>query len=223
MHLCIKMAWTHTTWMTKLTPSGFRNFFKFYKDQQQQSDAVDLLWATMPSSLLEEDAAWVVRYRESPPKTDSGIPQDAIDLIKEFEGFRSAPYNDGVGIPTIGYGATFYPNGVKVTYADQPITQARGEEILKYHLEYFWGTQESTIPFWNEMSDGQRGCLLSFSFNVGANFYGFSGGFNTISGCLRDKAWHDVPSALSLYVNPGTSTEAGLRRRRQAEGELWNQ
>lgn len=217
------MAWTHTTWMTKLTPSGFRNFFKFYKDQQQQSDAVDLLWATMPSSLLEEDAAWVVRYRESPPKTDSGIPQDAIDLIKEFEGFRSAPYNDGVGIPTIGYGATFYPNGAKVQYSDQPITQARGEEILKYHLEYFWGTQESTIPFWNEMSDGQRGCLLSFSFNVGANFYGFSGGFNTISGCLRDKAWHDVPSALSLYVNPGTSTEAGLRRRRQAEGELWNQ
>ncbi len=216
------MAWTHTTWMTKLTPSGFRNFFKFYKDQQQQSDAVDLLYEAMPSSLLEEDASWILKYRETPPKTDSGIPQDAVDLIKEFEGFRSAPYNDGVGVPTIGYGATFYPNGVKVTYSDQPITEARGEEILKYHLEYFWGTQESTIPYWEEMSDGKRGCLLSFSFNVGANFYG-NGGFNTITGCLRDRRWNDVPNALLLYVNPGTSTEAGLRRRREAEIQLWNQ
>jgi len=211
--------------MTKLTPSGFENFFKYFKGsgegQAQQSDAVALLYEAMPSSLLEEDASWVVRYRESPPKTDSGIPQDAVDLIKEFEGFRSAVYNDGVGVATIGYGATFYPNGVKVQYSDQPITEARGEEILKYHLEYFFGTQETTIPFWNEMSDGQRGCLLSFSFNCGANFFG-SNGYATITGALRDKRWTDVPAALRLYVNPGTSTEAGLRRRREAEIELWN-
>ena len=33
---------------------------------------------------------------------------------------------------------------------------------------------------------------------------------------------NDVPKALLLYVNPGSSFEAGLKRRRQAEGELWN-
>jgi len=213
--------------MAKITPSGFENFFKYFKGagngQAQQSDAVAMLYEAMPVSLLEEDtASWILKYRETPPKSDSGIPQDAVDLIKEFEGFRSAVYNDGVGVATIGYGATFYENGQKVGWNDQPITEARGEELLKYHLEYFWGTQETTIPFWGEMSDGQRGCLLSFSFNVGANFYG-NGGFNTITGCLRDKRWSDVPAALRLYVNPGTSTEAGLRRRREAEIELWNQ
>ena len=34
------------------------------------------------------------------------ISDNGLDLIKRFEGFRSAPYLDPVGIPTIGYGAT---------------------------------------------------------------------------------------------------------------------
>ena len=208
--------------MTKLSQKGFSNFFEYWKGQPQQAEAVALLYEAMPASLLEEDtASWIQKYRETPPKPENDIPQDAIDLIKEFEGFRSAPYNDGVGVPTIGYGATFYESGVKVQYSDQPITEARGEEILAFHLIYFWTTQELSIPFWAEMSDGQRGCLLSFSFNVGANFYA-SSGFATITGCLKDKRWTDVPAALRLYVNPGTSTEAGLRRRREAEIELWN-
>lgn len=221
MHLCIKLAWTHTPCMTKLTPSGFKNFFEYWKGQPQQSDAVGLLYEAMPASLLEEDASWIKKYREEPPKPENEIPQDAIDLIKEFEGFRSVPYNDGMNVPTIGYGATFYPDGVKVQYSDPPITEARGEEILAYHLIYFWGTQESTIPFWNEMSDGKKGCLLSFSYNCGAHFFG-SNGYTTITGCLRDKRWNDVPNALLLYVNPGTAVEAGLRRRREAEIQLWN-
>ena len=39
-----------------------------------------------------------------------------IDMIKSFEGFRSAPYKCPAGIPTIGYGATFYPDGKKEYY-----------------------------------------------------------------------------------------------------------
>ena len=212
--------------MAKLTIDEFENFFKYFKGEEggqpQQSDAIGILYEAMPSSLLDDGCAWIKRYRETPaaPVSTGGIPQAAVDLIKEFEGFRSAPYNDGMNIPTIGWGNTYYENGTKVTYSDQPITEARGEELLKFHLQYFWGTQESTIPYWGEMSDGQRGCLLSFSYNIGANFFG-SSGCNTITGALRDKRWGDVPDALRLYVNPGTSVEAGLRRRREAEIELW--
>ena len=217
--------------MSKLTVDEFENFFRFYLGEEggqpQQSDAIGILYQAMPLTLLVENAQWIRRYRETTatptpaqPESTGGIPQAAVDLIKEFEGFRSAPYNDGVGVATIGYGATFYENGNKVSYSDQPITEARGEELLKYHLEYFWGVQESTIPYWGEMTDGQKGCLLSFSFNCGAHFYG-SGGFNTITGAIRDKRWGDVPDALRLYVNPGSSVEAGLRRRREAEIGLW--
>ena len=108
-----------------------------------------------------------------------------------------------------------------MTFNDPAITQERGEKLLTWHLGYFWGVQESSIPYWSQMSDGQKGCLLSFSFNCGAMFYG-AGGFNTITACLSEKRWADVPNALRLYVNPGTAVEAGLRRRREAEIELWN-
>jgi GH24 family phage-related lysozyme (muramidase) len=212
--------------MAKLTIDQFENFFRFYKGsdggQPQQSDAIGILYEAMPLSLLAEKAAWIERYRETPPAPVStgGIPDAAVQLIKEFEGFRSCPYNDGVGVATIGYGATFYQDGRAVAFGDPCLSEQEGEDLLKYHLQYFWGIQEVSIPYWEEMSDGQKGCLLSFSFNIGAHFYG-SGGCNTITGALRDKRWGDVPDALRLYVNPGTSVEAGLRRRREAEIELW--
>lgn len=77
------------------------------------------------------------------------------------------------------------------------------------------------IPYWNEMNENQQGALLSFSYNLGANFYGTSN-FNTISKVLKEKKWSDVPKVLELYRNPGTNVEKGLLRRRIAEGALWS-
>ena len=45
--------------------------------------------------------------------------------IKDFEGFRAAPYRDSANIPTIGYGTILYPNGHSVTMADPAITGDR--------------------------------------------------------------------------------------------------
>lgn len=41
-----------------------------------------------------------------------------IQLILSFEGFSAKPYLDSAGIPTIGYGNTYYPGGKKVTMKD---------------------------------------------------------------------------------------------------------
>lgn len=70
------------------------------------------------------------------------------------------------------------------------------------------------------MNDNQRGALLSFAYNLGAGFYN-SSNFNTISRNLREKNWKAIPETLKLYRNPGSSVEAGLLRRRIAEGKLW--
>jgi len=78
------------------------------------------------------------------------------------------------------------------------------------------------VPHWNVMDDSQRCALVSFAYNLGAGFYG-SAGFETITRCLRDRDWAAVPAAMELYRNPGTNVEAGLLRRRRAEGKLWGQ
>jgi GH24 family phage-related lysozyme (muramidase) len=70
------------------------------------------------------------------------------------------------------------------------------------------------------MNENQRGALLSFAYNLGANFFN-SPGFGTISRILKDHKWNDVPKVLEMYRNPGSKVEAGLLRRRKAEGKLW--
>ena len=58
--------------------------------------------------------------------------QAAISLIKSFESFRSRPYLDTGNVPTIGYGATIYPDGRKETVVEtggEAVTVS-DEEIL---------------------------------------------------------------------------------------------
>ena len=210
--------------MSRLTLDGFTNFFKYFNGGTKQLEGIEELWKAMPVSLLEEEANWIDLYRTPDPKPKSSgtIPKEAIDLICEFEGFRANVYDDGVGVATIGYGATYYANGQRVQWGDPPISEPEAKRMMEVMAEQdFWNVLEKTIPYWGEMTDGQKGALLSFSYNLGAYFYN-SAGFNTISGCLTDRRWNDVPAAFRLYVNPGSAVEAGLRRRREAEINLWN-
>ncbi|MDR3025476.1 MAG: hypothetical protein LBV25_15800 [Chryseobacterium sp.] len=56
--------------------------------------------------------------------------QKGISLIVSFEGFSAKPYLDSAGIPTIGYGNTYYPGGKKVTMKDPAITKEQGVELF---------------------------------------------------------------------------------------------
>ena len=121
---------------------------------------------------------------------------------------------------TIGWGSTKDLNG-KPFKLGQKISQKVADDLLISQIKNEFLPTLSKIPYWSEMSDGKRGALLSFAYNLGANFYG-SGDFNTITKRLKNKEWDLVPDALYLYRNPGSNVEAGLARRRKAEGKLWN-
>lgn len=146
----------------------------------------------------------------------------AIKLIKEFEGVHLSAYPDPLhswDVATIGYGTTRYPDGRKVQRGDK-ITVIDANELLEIEIDRIAEKLRSSVPHWGTMSGNKQCALLSFAYNLGAGFYG-SAGFETISKCLRDKNWAAVPAAMELYRNPGTSIEAGLLRRRRAEGRLW--
>jgi lysozyme len=121
---------------------------------------------------------------------------------------------------TIGWGSTKDFNG-QLFKLGRKITQEYADKLLLFDLEQRFLPSLQKIPYWNEMTDGQRGALLSFAYNLGAGFYGGSN-FNTITKCLKNKEWSKVPDVLYLYRNPGTNVEKGLARRRVAEGKLWN-
>jgi GH24 family phage-related lysozyme (muramidase) len=146
----------------------------------------------------------------------------AVKLIKEFEGCHLSAYPDPLsgGEPwTIGYGTTRYSDGRKVQRGDK-ITVIEAGKLLDLEIERVAEKLRATVPFWNAMTGDKQSALISFAYNLGSGFYGTTG-FETISKCLKDKDWAAVPEALLLYRNPGTNVEAGLLRRRQAEGRLW--
>jgi len=151
------------------------------------------------------------------------VPLVGINLIKEFEGCHLNSYPDPLtkGPPiTIGWGSTKDFDGTPFKIG-RVITQKYADTLLEFDIRNRFHPALKKIPYWKVMNENQQGALLSFAYNLGANFYG-SPDFNTITRVLRGKEWHNVPKALYLYRNPGTNVEKGLARRRTAEGSLWN-
>jgi GH24 family phage-related lysozyme (muramidase) len=146
----------------------------------------------------------------------------ALKIIKEFEGRSLDAYPDslhGWDVATIGYGTTRYPDGRKVAKGDK-INAIEADMLLRQEIDSIAAKLRDTVPHWAAMADHQKCALISFAYNLGSGFYGAEG-FETISRELREKNWPAVPAALLLYRNPGTNVEAGLKRRREAEGQLW--
>lgn len=152
----------------------------------------------------------------------NGVPMPGIELIKKFEGLELKAYPDPLtgGDPwTIGYGSTFYANGNRVKKGDV-ITKDQADFELIENCKRAFLPKLQKIPYYNEMDDYQRGALLSFAYNLGAGFYGATN-FETITRTLKNKEWGAMRKALLLYRNPGSNVEEGLRRRRNAEADVW--
>ena len=204
--------------MIKLT-----DLFKYYKHgTPHQMAAVSELEAELlkvAPQVFNRDQSWYKTWQAG-GKLHNYEP--AIRLIKEFEGVHLSAYPDplhGWDVATIGYGTTRYPDGRKVQRGDK-ITVIDAQELLELEVERIAAKLRASVPHWGDMSGNKQCALLSFAYNLGAGFYG-STGFETISRCLRERDWAAVPAAMELYRNPGTPVEAGLLRRRRAEGRLW--
>ena len=198
----------------------FIDAVKNHKDLEHQNRAWAFLQASVHKELLDEFAR--IYRNETQATNASSIPKDALDIIKEFEGFSSKAYYDphtGALPITIAYGSTRKMNGTPF-YIGETMTREEGEKLLIYQLNKEFIPPLQKIPHWNEMNDKMKSALISFAYNLGAGFYN-SPDFNTITKVLKNKEWSKVPSALELYRNPGSSVEAGLLRRRRREGLLW--
>jgi len=195
---------------------------KYFKGEDQQVKAWEYLNGVVSADVLAEfEKIW----REKPPTPPAGeVPEPGIKLIKEFEGCRLSAYPDPLtgGEPiTCGWGNTRKKDGSKFKLGDK-ITQAEADELLLLEAKEHFIPVLKKIPHWNEMNANQRGAILSFAYNLGAHFYGDTNNFGSITRALSSKEhWKDVPEALYKYRNPGSNVEAGLARRRKAEGKLW--
>lgn len=102
------------------------------------------------------------------------IQDPALDLattkIVKFEGFSAAPYQDGGGIWTIGYGSTHCPDGTPVTENTPAITADEAFTWMRDTVEPLMVKVSHIVPF--DITDNQLAALTSLAYNIG--FYAFS-------------------------------------------------
>jgi len=208
----------------KMKPNRIRliDLFKYYKALPHQSAAVseleELIEKASPD-ILVRTADWFNTWSQSGKQCDYS---SGIQLIKEFEGCHLSAYPDPLTKAepwTIGYGTTRYAPGSPVKRGDK-VNVIEADMLLRLEVDRIVAKLSKEVPYWQQMSDEQMSALISFAYNLGSGFYG-ANNFETITSCLKNKKWLDVPAAFELYRNPGTHVEAGLLRRRKAEGALW--
>lgn len=87
--------------------------------------------------------------------------------IKSFESLQLKPYFCPAGVPTIGYGTTHYPNGLRVKLYDPAITHEQAEAFFNADIERFEHDVMSlvTVP----MTQGEFDALVSFAYNAGSD------------------------------------------------------
>jgi GH24 family phage-related lysozyme (muramidase) len=211
--------------MANESPITLEALFKYWRGLPHQRAAVQQLETDLAENgyavAMRRSRDWFATWSQDGKQADLAA---AIALIKEFEGCHLSAYPDPLsgGDPwTIGYGTTRYSNGTRVKRGDQ-INVIEADMLLRLEVDRIAERLRKTVPHWEAMDDNQRSALVSFAYNLGADFCGLPG-FETISRCLRDRDWAAVPAALELYRNPGSVVEAGLLRRRRAEGKLWGQ
>ena len=138
------------------------------------------------------------------------------ELIKSFEGFKSKPYKCPAGVPTIGYGATFYPNGKKVTMADKAITEQDATDLLRHRLESFEKYVDSYCR--DDVNQSQFDALVSFAYNLGPANLKSSTLLKKVNANPNDET---IRAEFMKWVKAGGKTLKGLVRRREAEANLY--
>lgn len=133
----------------------------------------------------------------------------ASEMIRQREGFESTAYNKD-GKWTIGYGNTRYSTGKPVKPGDT-ITREQAHAEHEHHIQnVVIPRMQQSIPHWESMNHNQKAAIISFSYNVGENFYKHPN-FTTISDALsHPDNWHKVGSAMKLY-NKALNKKTGKR------------
>ncbi len=140
----------------------------------------------------------------------------AAELCKRFEGFRAKPYLCPAGIPTIGYGSTYYADGKKVTLNDPLISQKAANDLLMYELQHTY--LPGALRNCPVLATNERKCnaIVDFCYNLGVGRLQTS----TLKRKINAQDWGGAKEQLMLWTKGGGKVLPGLLKRRQAEVTL---
>ena len=131
---------------------------------------------------------------------------DGVELIKKYEGFRAQAYKCPVGLWTVGYGTTVYPDGTPVKKGDA-VTKAKAEAYLVDYLN------KKVRPYLKglKLKAGQQAAIESIVYNVGNGFFR-----SKCFTAIKEKDWGTVYNNWD-WIKGGGKVLPGLIKRRSEE------
>lgn len=146
--------------------------------------------------------------------SDMSVSSVGIQLITSFEDLKLEAYDDGVGVWTIGYGTTTYPNGVAVK-RDESCTLEQAKSFFQHDLRRFQTAVNGavTVP----LSQNQFDALVSLAYNIGTNAFKTS----TLGKYLNALDFKAAADEFLKWNRGGGKVMKGLVRRRETERALF--
>lgn len=138
-----------------------------------------------------------------------------IDLIKNFEGFRSKPYQCSASVWTVGWGSTRLADGSRVTQNTPEMSEDEAERLLRQQLVSYERAVLTLVPC-SHLTQNQFDSLISFTYNLGSG--------SLRASTLRKKVLRGDPTAADEFPRWSYASGKfirGLHRRRMAERKLF--
>lgn len=141
--------------------------------------------------------------------------QIAAILARRFEGLYLHPYLCPAGVPSIGYGATYYEDGARVTLADPAITRQRAEALLLWMVRTIY--LPAVLKLCPAVDSPERlAALIDFAFNLGIGRLKTS----TLRKRVNASRWAEAPREFRKWIFGGGKVLRGLVLRCEARVKL---
>ena len=140
----------------------------------------------------------------------------AAALCKQFEGFKGKPYLCPAGVPTIGYGSTYYADGRKVALTDPPMSEPDASTLLLQELHHTY--LPGVLRHCPVLLTDEKKCnaIVDFAYNLGTGRLQTS----TLKRKINSGSWEEAKTQLLLWTKGGGRVLPGLVKRRTAECRL---
>lgn len=148
-------------------------------------------------------------------------PQSALEailLVLSYEQLRLVPYDDGVGVQTVGWGHRILPGE---NHLRREITRETANEVFLADWEKHERAALEAVAKGPALSPLRIGAISSLCFNIGPSAFRNS----SAAKAIREGNLSAVPGKMKLWnkgrVSGKLQVLRGLVIRREAEARMW--
>ncbi len=137
-------------------------------------------------------------------------------FLHDREAYRSKPYLDSGGVPTIAFGNTTYADGRRVTMMDRPVTEAEALALFKTVIVRYEKAVNNAIKV--PMTQNEFNAMVALCYNIGTGAFAKS---TLVKLMNSNSPKADVAAQFLRWNKDNGKVVKGLTNRRALEAALF--